>query len=102
MHGEQFTRSLQNFTYTSVAVVSPISPASGPSAAPTQIVISGANFDLGFGVACLLRQDGNSSTRQATLALNGSQAEINCTVPIAPWVPGTVDVYVALAHSPNE
>ena len=96
MHGAQYTDTFMNFTYTSVAVVSDISPASGPSSSPTQIVITGANFNLGLGVACRLDQFGNTSTRPATLDVNGTNAAINCTVPMEPWVAGGINIYVSL------
>ena len=119
MHGQQFARvgsyigsngpnyAELNFGYTSLAVVSHLNPASGPASEATEVVISGANFDLGLGMSCMLRQITNSSTHTeiipATLFANitgrgateKDDSRINCTIPIdGPWSVGNIDIFV--------
>jgi hypothetical protein len=109
---EQYATNELNFSYTAEAVVSHLTPASGPTSVPTTLHISGANFDVGrtygLSVSCLLRQSGNATTLPALLSTNGSTSELNCTVPTSPFgmgaVAGAMDVYVALsngAHGPG-
>ena len=103
--GQQHAGPELDYLYTAEAVVSEISPASGPAAAPTPITIRGANFDLGLAVKCRLEQGATVVVEPATLLTNGSDAEINCTLATAPWASGDVDVYVGLgdidAHGPG-
>jgi hypothetical protein len=97
MH-EALTSNPLNFTFTADAVVSSVTPVSGPMSAPTRLTIRGANFNLGLAVACHLEQGSTLALVPATLVTNVSDAQINCTLGegAATWQLGSIGVFVAL------
>ena len=97
MHGALTSNPL-NFTFTADAVVSSVTPVSGPMSAPTRLTIRGANFNLGLAVACRFEQGSTLALVPATLVTNVSDAQINCTLGdgAATWQLGSIGVFVAL------
>jgi len=97
MHGALTSNPL-NFTFTADAVVSSVTPVSGPMSAPTRLTIRGANFNLGLAVACRFEQGPTLALVPATLVTNVSDAQINCTLGdgAATWQLGSIGVFVAL------
>jgi hypothetical protein len=75
MHGALTSNPL-NFTFTADAVVSSVTPVSGPMSAPTRLTIRGANFNLGLAVACHLEQGSTLALVPATLVTNVSPERV--------------------------